>query len=402
MHTTTTSTTNNSEREFVLNNVYQVTKKKLGAGSFGTVYQAINKTTGEVTAVKIEKNDDKDSCSILYEAACLSRLQGVKGFPKLYWSGSTEKYDAMVISFLGRDIGSYVKIFKKFSVKTVVCIMDQLIILLQHMHNRNLIHRDIKPENMALGRGDQNSFIYMLDFGISKVFKDDNGRHIPFRENKPFIGTTRYASIAAHRGIEIARKDDLESLGYVCVFLLKGILPWQNLTVPEKEKNKKVGDMKQSLTPDKLCEDLPEEFKHYFNYLKSLKFAEEPDYNFLRRLLQDISKSQKFTIDFEYDWSRPLKLSVKPMRSDIKKNTFTPNLSPHQPSIDHSDEINLGSSLLKPPMRRADKNPSLISVSETNLGSIWNAGATRGFRDVEVFSQELKQSEELDYRSSSS
>ena len=403
MQTTTTSTAN-SDRELVLNNVYQVTKRKIGAGSFGTVYQTVNKNTGEIAAVKIEKNEDKDSCSILYEAACLSRLQGIKGFPKLHWSGSTEKYDAMVISLLGRDIGSYVKIFKKFSLKTVVCLMDQLISLLQHMHNRNLIHRDIKPENMALGRGDQNGFVHLLDFGISKVYKDDNGRHIPFREGKPFIGTTRYASVAAHRGIEISRKDDLESLGFVSVFLLKGVLPWQNLNVSEKEKNKKVGDMKQSLTPDKLCDDLPEEFKHYFNYLKSLKFSEEPDYNFLRRLLLDISKAHKFTIDSEFDWSRPLKLAVKPQRSDAKKNTFTPNLggSNNLHSQLNDDEINLGSSLLKPPSRRMEKNPSLISISKpegTNLGSIWNGGGTRVAKD---YDPSINQEEEFDYKSNES
>ncbi len=71
--------------------------------------------------------------------------------------------------------------------------------------------------------------LYLIDFGISKIFRDHKGRHISYYHGKPFIGTTRYASIAAHQGKEIARKDDLESLGYVMIYFLKGSLPWQNL-----------------------------------------------------------------------------------------------------------------------------------------------------------------------------
>jgi casein kinase 1 len=105
-----------------------------------------------------------------------------------------------------------------------------MIAIMESIHNRNVIHRDLKPENILLGRTDNEAhMIYLVDFGISKVFRDNQGRHISFKENKPFIGTTRYASIAAHNGNELGRKDDLESLGYVLIFLLKGVLPWQNL-----------------------------------------------------------------------------------------------------------------------------------------------------------------------------
>lgn len=377
----TTTTSGSTDKEIILNGIYSL-KKKIGSGSFGVVYQALNKKTGEMVAAKIEKNDDKDSCSILYEATCLSRVQGLKGFPKLHWSGSTATHDAMVVCLLGRDIGSYVKIFKKFSLKTVVCLLDQLIGLLEHMHNRNLVHRDIKPENMTLGKGEDSNIVHLIDFGISKLFRDDNGRHISYRENKPFIGTTRYASVAAHRGIEISRKDDLESLGYVCLFMLKGALPWQNMNVKEKEKNKKVGEMKSSLPPEKLCEDLPPQFKTYFSYIRSLKFTQEPDYLYLRGLLQEVAASHKFEINTEYDWSRPLKLAVKPYRSEVKKLTANiAHMGEGRATQQNANQLDI---LLKPPELPVSRSKSpkntlvTVATNRSMVPSIMNFGGTRG------------------------
>ena len=97
---------------------------------------------------------------------------------------------------------------------------------MENVHNRSIVHRDLKPENILFGRGDKENSVYLIDYGISKQFKDSNNNHIPFRYNKPFIGTARYASIASHKGYEIGRKDDLESLGYLFVYLLKANLPW--------------------------------------------------------------------------------------------------------------------------------------------------------------------------------
>ena len=88
------------------------------------------------------------------------------------------------------------------------------------------MHRDLKPENILMGRDKNVSKAYLVDFGISKIIRDGNGKHIVFKEGKPFIGTTRYASIAAHLGHELSRKDDLESVIYVLLFLYKGSLPW--------------------------------------------------------------------------------------------------------------------------------------------------------------------------------
>ena len=128
----------------------------------------------------------------------------------------------MVITLLGKDLGSYLKIFKKFSLKTVTLLGLQLVNLLEKIHGNYVLHRDLKPENILMGKGNDSNTVFIVDFGISKFFRDNRGKHIPFKDKKSFIGTTRYASINAHQGIELSRKDDLESLGYVLIYFFKG------------------------------------------------------------------------------------------------------------------------------------------------------------------------------------
>lgn len=304
--------------ETIYNDTY-LAKKKISAGSFGVVYLGVDLKSNESVAIKVEKTEgSEDMKSVLKEASILLILHELKGVPKLYWAGTKNKVDVMVISLLGKDLTSYLKIFKRFSLKTVVMLADQLLSVLESIHNRGVVHRDIKPENILMGRSDKTNQCYMVDFGISKIYRDSNGIHIPYRDKKSFIGTTRYASISAHSGIEISRKDDLESLIYVLVFLFKGHLPWQNLKVSESEKTKKVGEMKIKMTSEEICKDMPEEFIKFLNYVKNLSFKQNPDYNFLKGLIGKIGFNNNFQMDWIWDWAAPLKFETQ--KKERKKN----------------------------------------------------------------------------------
>lgn len=114
---------------------------------------------------------------------------------------------------------------------------------MKRVHNLYIIHRDIKPENFLISK-DGKGPLYIIDYGLSKRYVDDQGRHIPRATNKGFRGTLRYASINMHQGIENSRRDDLESLGYVLIYLIKGKLPWQNLKVPRKRKSEQIARVK--------------------------------------------------------------------------------------------------------------------------------------------------------------
>ena len=324
-------------KDMLFNGTYQA-KKKISAGSFGTVYTGLDIKTNEIVAIKIEKVTGGDEMrSVIREGTFLKKLEGIRGIPKVHWSGSKGDQDVLVLTLLGKDLASYLKIYKKFSLKTVLMIADQLLIVLESIHSKCLLHRDIKPENILLGKGEQSDTIFFVDFGISKFYKDNLGRHIAYREKKSFIGTTRYASIAAHLGIEISRKDDLESLAYVIIFLAKGQLPWQNLNVSEAEKTKKVGEIKIKTTVEELCKGLPEEISKYLVYVKNLSFKENPDYIFLKGLIGKAAMINNIIMDNQWDWALPLKIDHSPK----KKATKDKNSEKHEPLKKKEEKMNI-------------------------------------------------------------
>lgn len=176
---------------------------------------------------------------------------------------------------------------------------------LEQLHSKHFIHRDIKPENFMMGLNKKATSVFLIDFGLSKRFRDPaTGLHIQYRDHKSFTGTARYASINTHMGAEQSRRDDLESVGHLLIYLLKGILPWQNLQAAnKKEKYEKILQKKAGTPIEKLCQDLPPEFASYLEYCRKMKFNERPDYAFILRSFKDLFIRQGYFYDMVYDWS---------------------------------------------------------------------------------------------------
>jgi casein kinase 1 len=160
----------------------------------------------------------------------------------------------------------------------------------EYVHTKSFIHRDIKPDNFLMGLGKRANQVHIIDFGLAKKYRDPKSHiHIPYRENKNLTGTARYASINTHLGIEQSRRDDIESLGYVMMYFLRGSLPWQGLkAATKKQKYEKISEKKMVTAIEILCRGFPSEFVTYFQYCRSLRFDDKPDYSYLRKQLRDL------------------------------------------------------------------------------------------------------------------
>eukprot|EP00345_Euplotes_harpa_P005753 CAMPEP_0168320976 /NCGR_PEP_ID=MMETSP0213-20121227/1995_1 /TAXON_ID=151035 /ORGANISM="Euplotes harpa, Strain FSP1.4" /LENGTH=219 /DNA_ID=CAMNT_0008322537 /DNA_START=87 /DNA_END=747 /DNA_ORIENTATION=+ len=216
--------------------------------------------SGEHVAVKLEPVKTKFP-QLYYEAKLYKYLKGTEGIPSVYYYGTEGDYNCMVIDILGpsledlfdtaiidilgpslEDLFDYCK--RKFSLKTVVMVGDQMVQRLESVHDKCFLHRDIKPDNFLMGLGKKQHVVYIIDFGLAKRFKDpQTGQHIPYRDGKSLTGTARYASANTHIGIEQSRRDDLESVGFVMVYFLKGKLPWQG--IPARTKKSKYDKIKE-------------------------------------------------------------------------------------------------------------------------------------------------------------
>jgi serine/threonine protein kinase len=342
--------------------------KIISKSDFTTVYLGkCLKEKNKYVAIKVQTQNCIIS-ELEREAYFQFYLRGI-GIPKVISFGKSRKYNILVETLLGKPINKLFQLNNNFEskMKDMCMAAIQIIDRIEFVHSKNIIHQDIKPENFLVGNPD-TSIIYIIDFGLCKKYRSSRtGKHIILSKTKKFFGTLEYCSINSMKGFEMTRRDDLESIGYMLIHLIKGTLPWLNFEkIPFIEKYEKVFKIKANISNEELCKDLPNEMCKYMEYVKSLKYEEDPDYEYLRQLFFSILKNINEKYDLRFSWSKNITVKkgylsqMKPLRR-ISHSPFSKLLRLKENSI--SNSLNKKSGLYEDSTELSEKRISCLDTA---------------------------------------
>ena len=302
---------------------YKVTNK-ISEGNYSQIYQVIDTNTNEKYACKIEPKKIENPL-LDNEYKIMDYLRG-DYIPSIKLYGSSGEFNILIMQLLGKNLNYYIEKLQSFSIHTTSMLGYQIINILQYIHLRGIIHRDIKPANFVMGLGLKNLDLYMIDFGFARKYKSmTKSKVYSLTEKHELTGTARFASINAMKGLSQSCRDDLESLGYMLYFFLKGKLPWMGLKEKNKEDlDRKILEKKIETTEELLGKDLPIQFCEFLTYSKNLKYDEVPNYNLFKGKMMEVICAGNNKFDKIYDWTDINKLKKEEKEEPIiQKNECT-------------------------------------------------------------------------------
>ena len=291
----------------------------ISQGNFGKVYKALHKPTQTQVAIKFEKPSNFPQLE--NEIKVLKTLKDQKGFPQLldYDLSNDTKY--LIMPLLGQDLYSYILSSKgSLKLSKILALGLQCLSRIQALHKNSFIHRDIKPQQFLL---DHNLKITLIDFGLSKRYIQSNIIHIPYNENRQFIGTVGYASLNTHQGIQQSRRDDLESFCYVLSFMIYGKLPWSS-SKGRKVEESEVKRMKGNVKGSELFGD-NENLVSVFRYVKGIGFEETPNYELISDYLKQTINDERLKFIKRVRLEEKNEIVIKRKRGKSKGGKFRRN-----------------------------------------------------------------------------
>jgi casein kinase 1 len=252
----------------------------IGKGKFGTVFQGDFKK--EKVAIKTET---VETGLVRHEAMILNYLYHNRchNIPLVYWYGIHEDHPTLVMTLFEISLFDYVVQDLYFCPPEKI--LKNLLSNIKHIHSAFVLHRDIKPQNIMF----KNKEVFLVDFGLSATYIDDDNRHVLEKKDLHILGTPKYASANLHNGVLASRRDDIISLIYTFLFVFKKSLPWENVrgSSDEYEESHILHPKNQERLKKKGLHVLLNEFDSFSDLFKeficktyALQYDETPVYEF--------------------------------------------------------------------------------------------------------------------------
>lgn len=285
----------------IINDKWEIVQR-IGRGSHGIVYRAIDTKDKSQVAIKLESTEVRKK-RLKDENAIYEHMTGFipqdlrHGIASPIHFEEKTDHKILVLELLGPSL---LNLFNfqgcRFNLKTILMLFKDILLAIQKVHSTGVVHRDLKPANLCMGRGKNATTVHVIDYSVAKLYEEQD-----VAVNK-FVGTTRYASTSAHIGAAISRKDDLESICYIMMYLYKGRLPWsQHENLSLAELNAYVRDWKMRPL-NEVCEEYPAFFKDCLEYLRRIKFNEDPEYCLLIAIICKLMEKMNYADDGVYEW----------------------------------------------------------------------------------------------------
>ena len=377
----------------IIFNKYRI-KKLIAKTYFGWLYEGLNIKEKELVAMKIEKKISKYNL-LESEAYMLYYLKGF-GIPKLISYGKSGQFNILIEELLGlsiQAIWNQKKYKKNYKIKDVCMIAIQCLDRLEYIHSKDVIHRDIKPLNLTIGKYDPN-VIYLIDFGFAHKFRSSKtGKHIRYQNIRKLFGSIRYLAINANKGFEQSRRDDLESLAYMLIYLSKNSLPWMGIEKQDLDKIKKyklVLKNKIKISTEELCSGLPQGFFRYLNYVKKLEFEQEPNYTFMRKCFLDILYHDNFTNELKFSWIINKKIKMGNDTKSIDNKSYDRSVSFNKKKSESSKNRLYNKIKTSLEMERAKSQDGYEKHKKLNLGNNNNLKSIRNIIPINDNKVEIK------------
>ena len=269
---------------------------------------------------------------------------------------------------LGKSLES-LRSAQHFSPLTIAQVGMQLVTAYESLHSFEYLHRDVKPDNLAVSLSSPT--IFLVDFGIAAKYQYQ-GVHVKYGEKGGFVGNYTFCSVNVMQGAKPGRRDDLEAVGYVLVYLFTKNLPWKKINSRDQETHVKHMRRKTGMRTTELCSGIDPEYRLFLDYCKALNFDEKPDYGYLAGLMRKAAVRWGFNGTWDFDWqkkptksphSRRPKHRSKPRKASVSAKMRRLNSLDPAPGT-HFEELTTACS----PEELGDSRPTLEGSGNTDPG----------------------------------